>query len=68
MDSDTSIAFPKTMRIRSKVPLPDFSLLGVGVRTVSFLGVRVYSVGFYADLTSPNLNASKILSSSDIIH
>jgi hypothetical protein len=37
------------------------TLVGVGVRTVSFLGIRVYSVGFYADLDNPNLKASPIL-------
>ncbi|KAG6329688.1 hypothetical protein ID866_9402 [Astraeus odoratus] len=56
VDPATSIAFPKTLQIPSKVPLPSFTLLGVGVRTVSFLGIRVYSVGFYADLTNPKLN------------
>lgn len=61
MDSDTSIAFPNKLRINSKVPLPDFTLLGVGVRTVSFLGIRVYSVGFYADITNPNLKAGDFL-------
>ncbi|KAG1755008.1 chalcone-flavanone isomerase-domain-containing protein [Suillus paluster] len=55
-DPATSIAFPKTLRIPSKFPLPQFSLVGVGVRTVSFLGIKVYSVGFYADLANPNLN------------
>ncbi|OJA18840.1 hypothetical protein AZE42_00821 [Rhizopogon vesiculosus] len=54
-DPATSIAFPKTLRIPSKFPLPQFSLVGVGVRTVSFLGIKVYSVGFYADLANPNL-------------
>jgi hypothetical protein len=36
------------------------TLVGVGVRTVSFLGIRVYSVGFYADLNNSNLKASLI--------
>ncbi|KAG1826242.1 chalcone-flavanone isomerase-domain-containing protein [Suillus subaureus] len=56
IDPATSIAFPKTLCIPSKIPLPQFSLVGVGVRTVSFLGIKVYSVGFYADLANPNLN------------
>ena len=30
--------------------------MGVGVRTVSFLGIKVYSVGFYADLANPKLS------------
>ena len=58
MDPATAIAFPKTLRIPSKTPLPEFSLVGLGVRTVSFLGIKVYSVGFYADLANPNLNVS----------
>ncbi|KAL4071668.1 chalcone-flavanone isomerase-domain-containing protein [Scleroderma yunnanense] len=55
-DPATSITFPKTLRIPSKFPLPTFTLVGVGVRTVSFLGLKVYSVGFYADLSNPKLN------------
>ncbi|KAI0735453.1 chalcone-flavanone isomerase-domain-containing protein [Earliella scabrosa] len=55
VDPATSIAFPTTLKIQSKTPLPTFTLMGVGVRTVSFLGIKVYSVGFYADLSSPNL-------------
>jgi hypothetical protein len=59
VDPATSIVFPTTLRITSKVPLPLFSLVGVGVRTVSFLGIKVYSVGFYADLNNPNLKIPK---------
>ena len=55
VDPATSIAFPTTLKIQSKTPLPTFTLIGVGVRTVSFLGIKVYSVGFYADLSSPSL-------------
>lgn len=58
VDPATSIAFPNTLVIPSKAPLPKFSLVGVGVRTVSFLGIKVYSVGFYADLDNPRLNVS----------
>lgn len=58
VDPASSIAFPNTLRIQSKQPLPTFSLVGLGVRTVSFLGIKVYSVGFYADLSNPNLNVS----------
>lgn len=61
MDPATSIAFPKTLRIPSKTPLPEFSLVGLGVRTVSFLGIKVYSVGFYADLANPNLNVREVV-------
>ncbi|KAI0670172.1 chalcone-flavanone isomerase-domain-containing protein [Trametes maxima] len=59
VDPATSIAFPATLKIQSKTPLPSFTLLGVGVRTVSFLGIKVYSVGFYADLANPNLAIPK---------
>lgn len=55
IDPGTSIAFPKTLQIPSKFPLPRLSLVGVGTRTVSFLGLKVYSVGFYADLNDPKL-------------
>lgn len=55
VDPSTSITFPKTMHIPSRVPIPDLSLIGVGVRTVSFLGIKVYSVAFYADLNNPAL-------------
>ncbi|EJF66456.1 hypothetical protein DICSQDRAFT_130726 [Dichomitus squalens LYAD-421 SS1] len=57
VDPATSIAFPNTLKIQSKTPLPTFTLMGVGVRTVSFLGIKVYSVGFYADLSNPSLAA-----------
>jgi len=49
------------MRISSKVPIPDLSLIGVGVRTVSFLRVKVYSVAFYADLDNPALRVRSCL-------
>ncbi|KAI6113912.1 chalcone-flavanone isomerase-domain-containing protein [Pisolithus croceorrhizus] len=55
IDPGTSIAFPKTLQVPSKFPLPKLSLVGVGTRTVSFLGIKVYSVGFYADLNDPKL-------------
>ena len=63
-DPATSIEFPTTLRIPSKTPLPTFSLIGVGVRTVSFLRVKVYSVAFYADLSNPNLKVALLLPSS----
>ncbi|KAF8489583.1 chalcone isomerase [Gautieria morchelliformis] len=50
-DPATDIEFPSTLHIPSRFPLPTYTLLGVGVRKVSFLNVKVYSVGFYADLT-----------------
>lgn len=55
VDPSTSITFPKTMHIPSRVPIPDLNLIGVGVRTVSFLGIKVYSVAFYADLSNAAL-------------
>ncbi|KAH9947704.1 chalcone-flavanone isomerase-domain-containing protein [Amylocystis lapponica] len=59
LDPATGIAFPTTLTIPSKTPLPTFSLVGVGVRTLSFLRIQVYSVGFYADLSSPSLHIPK---------
>ncbi|KIP11461.1 hypothetical protein PHLGIDRAFT_33388 [Phlebiopsis gigantea 11061_1 CR5-6] len=67
IDPASSIAFPNTLRIQSKQPLPTFSLVGLGVRTVSFLGIKVYSVGFYADLSNPNLNVPKSASPEEKI-
>ena len=62
VDPSTSITFPKTMHIPSRVPIPDLSLIGVGVRTVSFLGIKVYSVAFYADLNNPVLQVPSCFS------
>ncbi|KAF8349203.1 chalcone-flavanone isomerase-domain-containing protein [Amanita rubescens] len=59
VDTATSIAFPKTLDVPAKVKIPTLSLVGLGVRTVSFLGIKVYSVGFYADLNDPNLKIPK---------
>ncbi|KAI0343974.1 hypothetical protein BDW22DRAFT_1392114 [Trametopsis cervina] len=56
IDPASSLSFPNTLKIQSKVPLPTLTLVGVGVRTVSFLGIQVYSVGFYADMNNPKLN------------
>ena len=46
-DPATDVAFPTILELPGA---PKLSLLGLGVRTVSFLGIKVYSVGFYADL------------------
>lgn len=46
-DPATDVVFPTTLELPGT---PKLSLLGLGVRTVSFLGIKVYSVGFYADL------------------
>jgi hypothetical protein len=55
VDPATSIEFPTTLQIPSKGALPEFTLIGVGVRFVSFLRIKVYSAAFYADLSNPNL-------------
>ncbi|KAK8843440.1 hypothetical protein IAR55_007097 [Kwoniella newhampshirensis] len=47
VDPDTSIAFPLTFTTTS--PSPSLTLVGLGVRKVSFLRVKVYSAGFYLD-------------------
>ncbi|KAF8527909.1 chalcone isomerase [Hysterangium stoloniferum] len=57
-DTVTGIEFPTTLHIPSRFPLPTYTLLGVGVRKVSFLGIKVYSVGFYADLDSISRSAT----------
>ncbi|KAF8636005.1 hypothetical protein AX15_000166 [Amanita polypyramis BW_CC] len=62
VDPATSIAFPTALKVPAKVKIPTLSLLGVGVRTVSFLGIKVYSVGFYADLDNPNLKIPRDMS------
>lgn len=58
VDQKTSISFPKVMKIPSKIPIPSMELVGLGVRTVSFLGIKVYSIALYADLNDPNLKVS----------
>ncbi|KAH9922006.1 chalcone-flavanone isomerase-domain-containing protein [Epithele typhae] len=55
VDPASKIAFPTKLVVQSKTPLLQFSLIGVGVRTVSFLGIQVYSIGFYTDLANPKL-------------
>jgi len=67
LDPATSIEFPKTICVPSKIKIPTMTLLGLGVRTVSFLGIKVYSVGFYADLENPNLTISQNMSSEEKI-
>lgn len=44
-DIDTGVEFPNHIQSDSK----ELNLLGLGVRTVSFLRVKVYSLGIYAD-------------------
>ncbi|KAJ3576134.1 hypothetical protein NP233_g628 [Leucocoprinus birnbaumii] len=62
VDPATSIAFPKSIRVPAKVPIPPLTLVGLGVRTVSFINIKVYSVGLYADLENPNLHVPSDLS------
>jgi hypothetical protein len=59
VDTDTGVAFPRVLRVPSARAIPPLMLVGVGVRTVSFLGIRVYSVGFYADLANPALQVGR---------
>ncbi|KAG8959669.1 hypothetical protein FRC03_007645 [Tulasnella sp. 419] len=56
VDPSTSIPFPKTIKFTSPDATPTLTLLGLGVRTVSFLKLQVYAVGFYADLDGVNLS------------
>ncbi|KAF7784714.1 hypothetical protein Agabi119p4_879 [Agaricus bisporus var. burnettii] len=56
VDPSTSIAFPKIITVPAKVAIPPLTLVGVGVRTVTFLGFKVYSAGLYVDLKNPNLH------------
>ncbi|KAG5648211.1 hypothetical protein DXG03_006166 [Asterophora parasitica] len=44
------------------------TLVGCGVRTVSFLGIKVYSVGFYADLNNPDLKISRDMTPDEKIN
>lgn len=46
-DPDTSILHPVTLPLSS--PSTPLTLIGLGVRTVSFLSVRVYSAAFYVE-------------------
>jgi hypothetical protein len=47
VDPDTSTLHPVTLPL-SSITSP-LTLVGLGVRTVSFLSVRVYSAGFYIE-------------------
>lgn len=46
-DPATDIRFPTTLSLTT--PSPILSLIGIGVRTVSFLRVKVYSAAFYLE-------------------
>jgi hypothetical protein len=47
VDPETSIPFPSHLSLTT--PAPNLTLVGLGVRKVSFLRVKVYSAGFYLD-------------------
>ncbi|KAI6037863.1 chalcone-flavanone isomerase-domain-containing protein [Pisolithus marmoratus] len=67
IDPGTSTAFPKTLRTPSKFPLQKFSLVGVGTRTVSLFGFKVYSVGFYVDLNDQKLKVNHIVRNTSCV-
>ena len=46
-DTATDMSFPIELTLTTPTPL--LSLVGLGVRTVSFLRVKVYSAGFYVE-------------------
>lgn len=48
VDNATSIQFPQTLRPLA-LSNTALTLVGLGVRTVSFLRVKVYSAGFYVE-------------------
>lgn len=55
-DPETAIRFPLTLPI--SLSAPKLTLVGLGVRKVSFLRVKVYSVGFYLeDSVTKNLTS-----------
>lgn len=53
VDPDTQIPFPIRLPLTS-LSSPNLSLVGLGVRKVSFLRVKVYSVGFYLEESLTN--------------
>jgi hypothetical protein len=61
VDEASGIEFPNRLPSSNRLDIPQLQLLGVGIRKVSFLGIQVYSVGFYADLTNPNLKVSRVI-------
>jgi len=62
IDPSTSLELPSVLRLTSTPPL---TLLGLGVRTVSFLRVKVYVVGFYADLSNVDMKTLRSLEDSE---
>jgi hypothetical protein len=67
VDPDSGISFPRTVRVPSQFKTAPLELIGLGVRTVSFLGIQVYSIAFYADLASPGLKITAAMSSDEKI-
>ncbi|CUA72447.1 hypothetical protein RSOLAG22IIIB_01116 [Rhizoctonia solani] len=61
-DPATSISFPTSLKLDGE---PKMTLLGLGVRKVSFLGIQVYSVGFYADLSKVDTKALRLCKSPE---
>ncbi|CAE6458454.1 unnamed protein product [Rhizoctonia solani] len=61
-DPATSISFPTSLKLDGE---PKMTLLGLGVRKVSFLGIQVYSVGFYADLSKVDSKALRLCKSPE---
>ncbi|QDS74009.1 hypothetical protein FKW77_008852 [Venturia effusa] len=56
--------FPKTINLPSASNNNDdteYTLLGLGIRTVSFLGIQVYVVGFYIQTSSLSALQSKLI-------
>ncbi|KAG0141916.1 hypothetical protein CROQUDRAFT_663169 [Cronartium quercuum f. sp. fusiforme G11] len=53
LDPSTQISFPTEICLSESCSNDDekkrLRLIGVGVRTISFLGIKVYSIGFYVD-------------------
>ena len=47
VDPDTKLEFPTLLNLAT--PTPPLTLVGLGVRTVTFLRIKVYSAGFYLE-------------------
>lgn len=62
VDADTNLSFPLYMRtpasLASDEPQPRLRLVGLGVRTVSFLRVRVYVAALYMDESALHFDSS----------
>ncbi|KAH9823947.1 chalcone-flavanone isomerase-domain-containing protein [Melampsora americana] len=49
IDPDTQLEFSNRLESNQTDDQESLRLIGVGVRTVSFLNIKVYSIGFYVD-------------------